>query len=108
MKTDGQHFANRMQATLEEAGLHPIKAAYVRDRIIETAEAKGWPEVSRDARARISCFSVQMQSVFVDDDGIAVLHTGINRAHQPLLKVENFGRPQAPRQIVRTIVRRAA
>ena len=55
MKTDGQHFANRMQATLEEAGLHPIKAAYVRDRIIETAEAKGWPEVSRDARARISC-----------------------------------------------------
>ena len=108
MKTDGQYFANRMQETLEEAGLHPIKAAYVRDRIIETAEAKGWPEVSSDARAKISCFSIEMQSVFVDDGGFATLHTGISPAHQPLIKVENFGRPSAPRPIVRTVVRRAA
>jgi hypothetical protein len=108
MKTDGQYFAARMQQTLEEEGLHPIKAAYVRDRIIETAEAKGWPEVSLNARARISKFSVEMQSVFVDDEGMAVLHTGIGRTHQPLVKIENFGQPRQQRQIVRKVVQRAA
>ena len=108
MKTDGQYFAERMQASLEEEGLHPIKAAYVRDQIIATAEAKGWPNVSNNARARISRFSVDMQSAFVDDDGVAVLHTGIHRAHQPLVKIDNFGPPKARQVIVKTIVRKAA
>lgn len=107
MKTDGQLFADRMLATLVEEGLNPLKAAYVRDRIIETAEAKGWPNVSIDARARLSRFSVDMQSVFVDDDGIATLHTGIAREHQPLVRIESFGRPQrAP--VIRTIIQKAA
>lgn len=108
MKTNGQYFAKRMFDTLVEEGLSSIKAAYVRDRIVETAEAKGWPDVSHNARAKLSRFSADMQSAFVDDDGVAILHTGVPKAHQPLVVIADFGRPKAPQQITRTIIRRAA
>lgn len=112
MKTDGQLFAARIKESLIEEGLLPEKAEIVKDLIIGTAEAKGWPDVSLNVRARLSRFSVEMQSVFVDDDGVAMLHTGIPAAHQPLVKITNFGPPKTrsrkPRTIVKTTILRAA
>lgn len=91
MKTDGEHFAQRMLQDLLDEGLTHMKARIARDEIVRTAEAKGWPEVNFRARAKVCRFSADMQSVFVDDDGIAILHTGIRREFQPIVQVPRFG-----------------
>lgn len=107
MRTNTNHFARRMLETLIEEGLTPEKAEIVRDEILKTAELKGWPMASSRARAKVSKFSPEMQSVYVDDDGLAVLHTGIPREHQPIIAIKNFGPP--PKRMIRIqtqIVRR--
>lgn len=101
MRTNTNHFSRRMLETLIEEGLTPEKAEIVRDEILKTAEMKGWPMASARARAKVSKFSPEMQSVYVDDDGLAVLHTGIPREHQPIIVISGFGPPPARRKIIK-------
>lgn len=91
MRTDTEYFRAKMELDLRESGVTGPKARLAANAIVETAELRNWPEVSSSARARVCAFSADMQSVFVDDEGLAVLHTGIKREHQPILP-SAFGR----------------
>ena len=94
MRTDSKFFAERVLNDLLAEGMTPMKARIARDEVIRTAEAKNWPTLSHKARAKISRFSAEMQSIFVDDEGFAMLHTGIRREFQPIVEIQNFGQPR--------------
>lgn len=94
MRTDSKFFAERVLNDLLAEGMTPMKARIARDEVIRTAEAKNWPTLSYKARAKVSRFSAEMQSIFVDDEGFAMLHTGIRREFQPIVEIQNFGQPR--------------
>lgn len=88
MRTNTKTFANRVFRDLRAEGLSSVKAKAARGAIVYAASQFGFPELSDTARARVSMDSVEVQTVYIDDEGIARFVCELAPAHQPLIKTE--------------------
>ena len=71
MRTDTKTFADRMFRDLRKEGLTSRKARAGARLLVDRAEIFGYPEIADTARARVSMDSAEIQSLYVDDAGIA-------------------------------------
>lgn len=88
MRTNTKTFAKRIFRDLRAEGLSSVKAKAARGAILYAASQFGFPDLSDTARARVSMDSVEVQTVYIDDEGIARFVCELAPAHQPLISTE--------------------
>lgn len=95
MRTNTKTFAKRIFRDLRAEGLSSVKAKAARGAILYAASQFGFPELSDTARARVSMDSLEVQSVYIDDQGIARFVCELAPAHQPLINTEATAKQNA-------------
>jgi len=88
MRTDTKTFAKRVFRDLRTQGISSVKAKIARDAIVRAADRFGFPELSDAARVRISIDSIESQSVYIEDEGMARFVCHLDDRHQPLISTE--------------------
>lgn len=88
MHTNTKTFAKRIFRDLRAEGLSSVKAKAARGAILYAVSEFGFPDLSDTARARVSMDSVEVQTVYIDDEGIARFVCELAPAHQPLISTE--------------------